>query len=76
MNGLRLNFEDFVLDYDKTVARVIEFLGEDPSVHIAPKRYFDPAKSIKNIGNWKRLEGKSAELAYIEQMLPELCFQT
>jgi len=71
---LRLQFEDLVMDYDRTVKRVLDFLGEGPSVHVQPRRYFDPSISCKNVGKWKNYE-KPAEIERIYRELKEFCYE-
>jgi len=62
---LVLKFEDLVQDYDHIKPKIESFIGLDPSDHIEPKKYFDPAKSAKNIGVYKnsKLEIPSDTLA-------------
>jgi len=50
-NILRIKFEELVTDYKKTLDKILRFLCEDKSVHVHPKKYFDPAISIKNLKN-------------------------
>lgn len=61
-NILRINFEDFICDYDKTVSKIIEFLQLDESKHINKYMYFNPEKSKKNYQFYKRNEILSNEL--------------
>lgn len=69
---LRIRFEDLILDYDHTVAKILNFLGETESIHAAPKKYFDPTVSIKNVGMWKHYE-KQDEIEKIHRELREYC---
>jgi hypothetical protein len=69
---LRMRFEDLIFSYEATVARILEFLGEDPSVHVRKKQHFDPAISKKNTGIW-RAYGQQAEIVRIAAALPEFC---
>lgn len=43
---LKLNFEDFIYEYDATVKKVASFLNLNWHVH--PKKYFNPLRSINN----------------------------
>lgn len=70
---LRIKFEELVMEYENTLDKIFEFLGEDKSIHIHPKRYFDPAISIKNVGIWKNYR-KKEEIAMIENELKEYCY--
>lgn len=67
---LRLRFEDLVADYERTVQRVLDFLGVAPTQHARPKSAFDPQRSAANIGIWRRYSG-GAELRHIEAELGE-----
>jgi hypothetical protein len=69
---LRLQFEDLVLDYDKSLARILAHLGEDREAHVRPRQHFDPAVSKKNVGLW-RYYAHPHEIRLIEQSLPEYC---
>ena len=57
-NILYLRLEDFVLDYENTKERVFDFIGIKAVDHITPKKYFDPAISIKNLDIWRKYESK------------------
>ena len=72
---LRIQFEDLIYNYEETSARVIGFVGIDPSHHTAPKSCFDPAKSIKNTNVAKRYPGCEEELKYIESELREYLYE-
>lgn len=68
-NVLRINFENLVMEYDKTLSRIFSFLGEESSVHIYPKKYFNPDISKKGVGMWKNVGGqlkKDIEKIYFE----------
>jgi hypothetical protein len=69
---LRIRFEDLVLKYDATLTMIISFLGEERSIHMRPKQYFDPAVSRKNVGIWKT-HGNQAEIDTIHRELSEYC---
>lgn len=69
---MRLRFEDLVLDYGKTLPRILDFLGEDPAAQVEPRRYFDPAVSAKNVGIW-RSHPDQAAITMIKDALPEFC---
>ena len=75
-NILRLRFEDLVCDYDGTLKKIVEFLDIDPLSHTNKFRYFDPKKSVKNVGLWKLASKEVARnVNKIEKMLPKLCYQ-
>ena len=67
-------FEDLILRYEDMVARIIDHLGEDPSVHVNRKKYFDPAVSIKNVGLWKN-HPRRDEIDLIRRELREYCHE-
>lgn len=69
---LRLRFEDMVYEYDKTTAKLREFLHlpENPR----PKSVFDPNLSIANTQVFKRFPQFTDEVKKIEKALPEYCF--
>ena len=47
---LLIRFEELVTDYETQKSRIEDFLHLSQQDHALPKNYFDPAKSIKNIG--------------------------
>jgi effector-binding domain-containing protein len=55
---LKINFEDLVLNYDKTKEQIFKFIEEKESIQITPKKYFDPSISIKGVGMWKNVDGQ------------------
>lgn len=65
-------FEDLVLNYEKTVLSILEFLQEDSSLHIHKKKFFDPESSLKSVGMWRNIQN-SSEIDYISKELPEYC---
>lgn len=52
-NIKRISFEELVENYDKTVEDIENFIGLNSTMHLNKKKYFDPDKSIHNIGLWK-----------------------
>ncbi len=69
---LRIRFEDMVYEYEKTSAKVREFLKlpENP----APKSIFDPALSVANTQVFRRFPQFADDVAKIERELPEYLF--
>jgi len=51
---LLINFEDLIMNYDKTKRTIESFLQLDPSLHSKRKQFFDPEISSKNVGLWQR----------------------
>jgi hypothetical protein len=71
---LQVQFEDLILNYDATVSQIIEFLQEEKTIHIYPKRYFDPAISSKNVAIWKEYPNQE-DIKLIENELSDYCYQ-
>ena len=75
-NILRVYFEDLVLNYDDTCHVVQSFLNLSATEHQAKLKYFDPEKSINNVGLWKKAsKAQLAGIYRLEQEFPELCRQ-
>jgi Sulfotransferase family len=72
---LRLQYEDLVLRYEETLPRILEFLGEDRSVHVKPRQFFNPAISAKNIGIWRN-HPEPADIELIVRELPQHCYRS
>ena len=72
-NVLLLRFEDLVTEYDRTVARIQEHLGEEPSSHVHPGRYLDVEASKKNIGLWKHFHSPE-EIELVRRELKDYCY--
>lgn len=62
-NTLILEFEDIVLNYERTKSRLFTFLDID-SVQHEPFAVFKPNESAKNIGKWRGLL-TSTEIRYL-----------
>lgn len=75
-NILFLQFEDIVQNYDENVKKILDFLGEDESIHLAEKKrtLFNPDRSIKNIGIWRNYEHQD-EMQVLYDNLTEYCYQ-
>lgn len=71
---LIIRFEDLVLNYDKNVKIVEEYLELTEKKHTKKKENFAPSESIRNISIWKTLEGHQCELDKIKEKLPEFCY--
>lgn len=69
---LYVTFEELILDYDKTVNKIFDFLDETSLVHKYPKKYFIPEISRKGIGMWKN-SPRQSEIDYIHEHLNEYC---
>lgn len=69
---LRLRFEDMIYEYDKTTAKLREFLNLPENPH--PKSVFDPSLSIANTQVFKRYPQFAEDVKKIEEALPEYLF--
>jgi hypothetical protein len=69
---LRINFEDLVLNYDNSLNKIYNFLGENESSHINKKKYFNPEISQNGVGIWKGKKYKK-EIDYIKENLDSYC---
>lgn len=67
--AINVSFEDLVLDYDRTVGAIFDFLGVDPARHTKKRTVFKPEQSAKRIAKWKSHPDKAA-LRRIEAALP------
>lgn len=73
---LRIFFDDLVLNYDNTCRSIQCFLKVSSADHQARLKYFDPEKSIGNVGLWKNsTKAQLVAIRRIEKELPELCRQ-
>ena len=74
-NVLRLRFEDCVMHYDETIARVESFLGLSQENHVFKKKYFNPDRSKRNMRLWEGINKFEEEVKFIEQELKEFCYE-
>ena len=66
------NFEDFCLDYEKTLSKLISNSGLNENDHKLKNKFFNPKKSKKNIGQWKTVsKDLIPEIKLIEKYLYE-----
>lgn len=73
-NKLVISFEDFVLNYDETSQKIMDFCGLKKENHVAPKSIFDPEISKVNIGAWKDFYDKDF-MKQIGEALKEYCYE-
>ncbi|HWA24554.1 MAG TPA: sulfotransferase [Lacunisphaera sp.] len=69
---MRVQFEDLVLRYEDTLPKILHFLGVRPERHTAPRKYFIPEASAKNVGIWRNHPDQH-EIRRIQEELPEYC---
>ena len=71
---LAIRFEDLILDYDKTVAKIEKYLnlGE----HKRPQSCLDISISCKNVGMWKTATDIPQEdYEKIQKAMPQFCYE-
>ena len=71
---LVIRFEDFVLNYDETSQKIMDFCGLKKENHVAPKSIFDPEISKVNIGAWKDFYDQDF-MKQIGEALKEYCYE-
>lgn len=71
---LKIRFEDLVINYDRVVPKILEFIDVNKDQHKRKKHFFNPAVSIKGIGLWKKYS-KQDEIKYIEEELSEFLYE-
>ncbi|MGL4760511.1 MAG: sulfotransferase family protein [Sarcina sp.] len=59
---LRVKFEDFIINYEETLDKILIFLNIDSSNHKDKFLHFDPKKSIKNFKLYERKEIMTKDL--------------
>lgn len=69
---LYIQFEDFILNYEKVSQQIIDFLHLKE--HNYPKKYFNPSISINNIQIYKKYPELEEDIKFIEKELPEYCY--
>jgi len=67
---LIVNFEELTGNYNVALERILRFLTLESQNHIQPQKYFNPAKSSKNVGLW-RSYSKKDEIRFIESELSQ-----
>lgn len=71
---LQIQFEDLIYNYDQTVQQIIDFLGLSVGQHVHKKKYFDPARSIKNTQTYLVNEEWEREARAIKENIPQYTF--
>ncbi len=69
-----VTFEDLIYNYDDMKKKVFDFIGISPEHHVTPRKYFDPAISIKGTQLWKTHPEYSEQVKVIERELPEYIY--
>jgi len=72
---LFLKFEELIVQYDKQVAWINDFIGTSEKIESLNKKFFDPNKSIKNIGKYKNVSKEiKPAIKFIEDQLAEFIY--
>ena len=74
-NVLKIQFEDLILNYNKTVKIIYEFLGETAEVHIMKSKYLNPEISKNNIKLWEKFSEQDL-IKRIESNLSDFCWNS
>jgi len=69
-NIILMNFEDIILDYDRSLNKLETFLGLEPEQHIDKFKYLKPEVSRNNIGIWKNYLS-DAEIRVFDEYLKD-----
>lgn len=72
---LRLRYEDLIIDYDKVILKIFNFLEINEENHIRKKQFFSPEKSKLNIGLWKNFHDQKA-INKIMERLENFCYKS
>jgi hypothetical protein len=73
---LRISFEELVLEYEKTLQKLFDFLEVDRTVHRDKKIHFDPDVSKAGVYMWKNVDGTLKEdVEKIAEELGSLCLE-
>lgn len=72
----KIQFEDLIYNYDKTIVEIFSFLNINPDTHYNKKNKFNPEVSIKNTKTWRRQEFKRyrQDIVEIEKNLSQWCY--
>ena len=62
-----------VLNYEKVLQQLYDFLGETPEIHAKKGEFFKPELSSKNVGLWKKMADQTV-ISRIESALKPYCY--
>ncbi|MEG2347723.1 MAG: hypothetical protein RSB50_08570 [Cetobacterium sp.] len=71
---LRINFEEFIYNYDASIDKIINFLKLDKNNHENKKTFFNPEISKQNTKLWLKNPKYILEVKKIEIELKEYCY--
>lgn len=69
-----LRFEDLVLDYENTVAKLEAYVGLKPEDHVDKLKFLNPEVSKNNIAIWKKAPELASDMDKINSSLGALCY--
>lgn len=72
---MRIKFEDFIYNYEKTEKIILDFLEIDIKYHKNKKKYFNPEISKKNTKLWEKNVKYKNEIDKIQLSLKEFCYE-
>lgn len=73
-NSCKIQFEDLIYRYEKTVKVIEEFLGLDAGAHTMKRKKLIPEVSRKNTRLWEQYRGYEKEIQIIEERLAKYCY--
>lgn len=71
---LDIQFEDFILNYNKVEKQILDFCGINPAEHVRRKQLSNPEISRKNVGLYKTYKNQD-EIKYIEEQLEDYLYK-
>lgn len=74
-NVLWIRFEDCIINYEESISKIETFLELDAKQHTSPRKFFDPARSIRNMCLWVQDDEFATDIKKIESKLPKYCYK-
>ncbi|WP_349763455.1 hypothetical protein [Fusobacterium sp. SYSU M8D902] len=74
-NSIRIQFEDLIYNYEKTVEIIENYIGLDKKMHTKALTKFDPKISKKNTKLWEKYKEYKEEIKIIEKNLAKYCYK-
>ena len=68
-NVLYMKFEDFIFQYEDSLRKLVEYVGQDMGRHRNKRSHFNPSISIGNTQLWKKHPEFNEEIRIIENKL-------
>lgn len=72
---LKVQFEDLIYQYEKTVGKIMEFLELSPAAHVKPKEFLIPSTSMINTQLFHIKPEWQEEIKVIEEELSDYLYQ-